>query len=97
MLLGLRRRSGHAENRNVWRYDLGGMAWQFEIEPILALVSFCARQADISEWPSDDAHTGEVDSIISANLRVGSRHKVRHWGCGARKRVSSVLSTDYII
>jgi hypothetical protein len=95
-------------SRHVWRYDVGGMAWDnSELVPDMWLwYSFLRTgRADIFRMAEAmTRHTGEVDTYhIGRFAHLGSRHNVRHWGCGAKEaRISQAalrrfyyyLSTD---
>lgn len=76
--------------RHVWNYDLGGMAWDnTELGTDLWLwVSFLRTgRADIFRMAEAmTRHTSEVDCYHLGSLAgLGSRHNVRHWGCGAKE------------
>ena len=76
--------------RHVWRYDVGGMAWDnSELVPDMWLwYSFLRTgRADIFRMAEAmTRHTGEVDTYHSGRFAMlGSRHNVRHWGCGAKE------------
>jgi hypothetical protein len=76
--------------RHVWRYDLGGMAWDnSELGPDMWLwYSFLrSGRADIFRMAEAmTRHTGEVDCYhLGKFAGLGSRHNVRHWGDGAKE------------
>jgi hypothetical protein len=76
--------------RGVWRYDIGGFAWDnSELGPDLWLwYSFLRTgRADIFRMAEAmTRHTGEVDTYhLGRFAQLGSRHNVRHWGCGAKE------------
>jgi hypothetical protein len=76
--------------RNVWRYDLGGMAWaNSELGPDLWLWYSFLRSGRKDVFRMAEAmtrHTGEVDCYhLGPFAGLGSRHNVRHWGCGAKE------------
>jgi len=76
--------------RNVWRYDLGGMAWaNSELGPDLWLWYSYLRTGRADVFRMAEAmtrHTGEVDCYhLGPFAGLGSRHNVRHWGCGAKE------------
>lgn len=78
------------DERHVWRYDLGGMAWaNSELGPDMWLwYSFLrSGRADIFRMAEAmTRHTGEVDCYhLGQFAGLGSRHNVRHWGCGAKE------------
>ncbi len=78
------------DERHVWRYDLGGMAWaNSELGPDMWLwLSFLrSGRADVFRMAEAmTRHTGEVDVYhLGRFAGLGSRHNVRHWGCGAKE------------
>ncbi len=83
--------------RHEWRYDIGGFAWaNSELVPDLWLWYMFLRtgRADIFRMAEAmTRHTQEVDVYHQGPLAgLGSRHNVRHWGCGAKEaRVSQAL------
>lgn len=90
------------DDRHVWRYDLGGMAWaNTELMPDMWLwYSFLRTgRADIFRMAEAmTRHTQEVDVHHAGRFAgLGSRHNVRHWGDGAKEvRISqSALKRFY--
>lgn len=87
--------------RHVWRYDLGGMAWaNSELGPDMWLwLSFLRTgRADVFRMAEAmTRHTGEVDVYhLGRFAGLGSRHNVRHWGCGAKEaRISQAAYRRY--
>ena len=88
--------------RHCWRYDIGGYAWDnTELMPNLWLWYAYLRSGDPDIFRMAEAmtrHTGEVDVYHLGPFRgLGSRHNVRHWGCGSKEvRISqAVLSRFY--
>lgn len=85
------------QERHVWRYDIGGYAWDnTELMPNLWLwYSFLrSGRADIFRMAETmTRHTGEVDVYhLGRFAGLGSRHNVRHWGCGSKEvRISQAL------
>ena len=78
------------DERHVWRYDLGGMAWaNSELGPDLWLWYSFLRSGRADVFRMAEAmtrHTGEVDCYhLGKFAGLGSRHNVRHWGCGAKE------------
>jgi hypothetical protein len=76
--------------RHVWNYDLGGMAWDnSELGTDMWLWYSFLRTGDKGVWTMARAmtrHTGEVDTYHFGPMAgLGSRHNVRHWGCGAKE------------
>ena len=96
------------EVRHVWRYDLGGMAWDnTELASDMWLwYSFLRTgRADIYRLAeAETRNTSEVDVYhLGRFAGLGSRHNVVPWGCGAKearisqaawKRFYYYLSTD---
>lgn len=94
--------------RHVWNYDLGGMAWdntELGTDMWLWLSFLRTGRADIFRMAEAmTRHTSEVDCYHLGKLAgLGSRHNVRHWGCGAKearismahlKRYYYYLTTD---
>ncbi len=94
--------------RHVWNYDLGGMAWdntELGTDMWLWLSFLRTGRADIFRMAEAmTRHTSEVDCYhLGALAGLGSRHNVRHWGCGAKearismsylKRYYYYLTTD---
>jgi len=78
------------EIRHVWRYDLGGMAWdnsELGTDMWLWYSFLRTGKADIFRMAEAmTRHTGEVDCYhLGRFAGLGSRHNVRHWGCGAKE------------
>ncbi len=76
--------------RHTWRYDIGGYAWDnTELGTDLWLwYSFLRTgRADIFRMAEAmTRHTSEVDTYhLGRFAGLGSRHNVRHWGCGAKE------------
>jgi len=76
--------------RHVWRYDLGGMAWDnTELGTDLWLWYSFLRTGRVDIFRMAEAmtrHTSEVDTYHQGRFAgLGSRHNVRHWGCGAKE------------
>jgi hypothetical protein len=89
------------ETRHVWRYDLGGMAWdnsELGTDMWLWLSFLRTGRADIFRMAEAmTRHNGEVDSYhLGRFAGLGSRHNVRHWGCGAKEaRISQAAYRRY--
>ncbi|MCM3873720.1 MAG: hypothetical protein ND895_23785 [Pyrinomonadaceae bacterium] len=89
------------ETRHVWRYDLGGMAWdnsELGTDMWLWYSFLRTGRADIFRMAEAmTRHTGEVDSYhLGKFAGLGSRHNVRHWGCGAKEaRISQAAYRRY--
>lgn len=76
--------------RHEWRYDLGGMAWDnSELGTDMWLWYSFLRTGRSDIFRMAEAmtrHTGEVDCYhLGRFAGLGSRHNVRHWGCGAKE------------
>jgi exo-rhamnogalacturonan lyase-like protein len=76
--------------RHVWRYDLGGMAWDnTELGTDMWLWYSFLRTGRAEVFRMAEAmtrHTSEVDTYhLGKFAGLGSRHNVRHWGCGAKE------------
>jgi hypothetical protein len=84
-------------DRHVWRYDVGGFAWDnSELSTDLWLwYSFLRTgRADIFRMAEAmTRHTGEVDVYhIGPRKGLGTRHGVQHWGDSSKQtRISSAL------
>ena len=84
-------------DRHVWRYDVGGFAWDnSELSTDLWLwYSFLRTgRADIYRMAQAmTRHTGEVDVYhIGPHKGLGTRHGVQHWGDSSKQtRISSAL------
>lgn len=83
--------------RHAWRYDVGGFAWaNTELMPDLWLWYSFLRTGRADVFRMAEAmtrHTQEVDVYhLGRFAGLGSRHNVRHWGCGAKEaRISQAL------
>lgn len=76
--------------RHVWSYDIGGYAWDnTELMPNLWLWYSFLRSGREDIFRMAEAmtrHTGEVDVYhLGRFVGLGSRHNVRHWGCGSKE------------
>lgn len=89
------------EIRHVWRYDLGGMAWdnsELGTDMWLWYSFLRTGRADIFRMAEAmTRHTTEVDCYhLGRFAGLGSRHNVRHWGCGAKEaRISQAAYRRY--
>ena len=77
-------------DRHVWRYDVGGYAWDnTELVPTLWLWYYFMRtgRADVFRLAEKlTRHTSEVDVYHIGKYRgMGSRHNVIHWGCPCKE------------
>ena len=76
--------------RHVWKYDIGGYAWDnTELMPNMWLWYSYLRSGREDIFRMAEAmtrHTSEVDVYHAGKFAgLGSRHNVRHWGCGAKE------------
>ena len=76
--------------RHVWRYDLGGMAWdnsELGTDTWLWFSFLRTGRSDIFRMAEAmTRHTGEVDSYHFGPMAgLGTRHGVSHWGDGAKE------------
>ena len=84
-------------DRHVWRYDVGGFAWDnSELSPDLWLWYAYLRsgRSDIFRFAEAmTRHTGEVDVYHLGRFEnLGTRHNVQHWGCSAKQmRISTAI------
>lgn len=95
-------------DRHSWNYDIGGYAWDnTELSSDLWLWYSYVRSGREDIFVMAEAmsrHTSEVDVYHMGPLKgLGSRHNVRHWGCGSKevresqslpKRIYYYLTTD---
>ena len=76
--------------RHEWRYDIGGFAWDnTELGTDMWLWYHFLRTGRAPAFRMAEAmtrHTSEVDTYhLGRFAMLGSRHNVRHWGCGAKE------------
>jgi len=89
------------EDRHVWRYDVGGFAWDnSELSTDLWLWYYFLRTGNKDVFRMAEAmtrHTGEVDvHHIGPYSPLGSRHNVQHWGCSAKQlRISTAANRRF--
>ncbi len=82
-------------DRNVWRYDIGGYAWDnSELSPDLWLWYSFLRTGRRDEFRLAEAmtrHNRDVDIYhLGKWAGLGTRHNVQHWGCSAKQlRIST--------
>lgn len=85
------------EDRKVWRYDVGGYAWDnSELSPDLWLWYAYLRsgRADVFRFAEAmTRHTGEVDVYhLGRWAGLGTRHGVQHWADSAKQqRISTAI------
>ncbi len=80
----------HDGPRHMWRYDVGGFAWDnTELGTDMWLWYTFLRTGRADAFRMAEAmtrHTSEVDVYhLGRFAGLGSRHNVRHWGCGAKE------------
>lgn len=89
------------EDRHVWRYDVGGYAWdnsELSTEIWLWHYYLHAGRADVFRMAEAmTRHVGEVDvHHIGPFAPLGSRHNVQHWGDSAKQlRVSTAINRRF--
>ncbi len=89
------------EDRHVWRYDVGGFAWDnSELSTDLWLWYYYLRSGRADAFRMAEAmcrHTGEVDVYhLGKFAPLGSRHNVMHWGCSAKQlRISTAANRRF--
>ncbi|MCE7043329.1 Tat pathway signal sequence domain protein [Dyadobacter sp. CY312] len=89
------------QDRHVWRYDVGGYAWDnSELSTDLWLWYYFLRTGRSDVFRMAEAmtrHTGEVDvHHIGPFSPLGSRHNVMHWGCSAKQlRISTAANRRF--
>lgn len=76
--------------RHEWKYDVGGYAWDnTELATNMWLWYSFLRTGRADVWKLAEAmsrHTAECDVYhLGPYARLGSRHNVSHWGCGAKE------------
>lgn len=90
------------EQRHVWRYDVGGFAWDnSELSTDLWLWYYFLRTGREDVFRMAEAmtrHTGEVDvHHIGRFAPLGSRHNVQHWGDSAKQlRISTAANRRFL-
>ncbi len=88
-------------DRQVWRYDVGGFAWDnSELSTDLWLWYYYLRTGRSDVFRMAEAmcrHTGEVDVYhLGKFAPLGSRHNVMHWGCSAKQlRISTAINRRF--
>jgi hypothetical protein len=87
--------------RHSWKYDIGGFAWdntELSTDMWLWYSYLRTGRADIFRMAEAmTRHTSEVDVYHMGRFAgLGSRHNVRHWGCGrsrARRSLTKINET----
>jgi len=89
------------ETRHVWRYDLGGMAWDnTELGTVMWLWYSYLRTGRADVFRMAEAMTRQTSEVDIYHLGkfagLGSRHNVRHWGDGAKEaRISQAAYSQF--
>ena len=78
------------EDRHIWRYDIGGYAWDnSELSPDLFIWQYFLRSGRADVYRLAEAltrHTGEVDVYHIGDWKgLGTRHGVQHFGDSAKQ------------
>ncbi|MEO5933728.1 MAG: DUF6250 domain-containing protein, partial [Duganella sp.] len=90
------------EQRHVWRYDVGGYAWDnSELSTDIWLWHYFLHSGRADVFRMAEAmtrHTGEVDvHHIGPFAPLGSRHSVQHWGDSAKQlRISTAFNRRFM-
>ncbi len=76
--------------RHIWRYDIGGYAWQnTELMPTMWLwLAFLrtGRSDILTLAEAMTRHASDVDTYHMGPLKgLGTRHGIRHWGCPCKE------------
>lgn len=88
-------------DRHVWRYDIGGYAWQnTELMPTMWLWLAFLRSGREDIFTVAEAmtrHCSETDIYHTGKYRgLGTRHNVSHWGCPCKElRVAQAANYRY--
>jgi hypothetical protein len=89
------------ESRHVWKYDIGGFAWDnSELSTDMLLWYYFLRTGRADVFRMAEAmtrHTGEVDvHHLGPFAPLGSRHNVLHWGDSAKQlRISTAANRRF--
>lgn len=89
------------EDRHIWRYDIGGYAWDnSELSPDLFLWQYFLRSGRADIYRLAEAltrHTGEVDVYHIGKWKgLGTRHGVQHFGdSGKQVRIAQPQYRKY--
>ncbi|MBC2606492.1 Tat pathway signal sequence domain protein [Pelagicoccus albus] len=89
------------EFRHVWRYDVGGFAWDnSELSSDMWLWFMFLRSGDPTAFRMAEAmnrHNRDVDIYhLGRFAGFGSRHNVMHWGCSAKQlRISTCMNRRF--
>jgi hypothetical protein len=80
----------HDGARHEWRYDIGGFAWdntELGTDMFFWYTFLRTGRSDVFRMAEAmTRHTSEVDVYhLGRFAPLGSRHNVRHWGCGAKE------------
>lgn len=89
------------EDRHVWRYDVGGYAWDnSELSTDMWLWYAFLRSGDPDAFHLAEAmnrHNRDVDIYhLGRFAGFGTRHNVQHWGCSAKQlRISTCMNRRF--
>jgi len=89
------------DTRHVWRYDLGGMAWDnTELGTVMWLWYSYLHTSRADVFRMAEAMTRQTSEVDVYHLGkfagLGSRHNVRHWGDGAKEaRISQAAYSQF--
>lgn len=89
------------EDRHVWRYDIGGFAWDnSELSTDMWLWYSFLRSGDPKAFRLAEAmnrHNRDVDIYhLGQFAGFGTRHNVQHWGCSAKQlRISTCMNRRF--
>ncbi len=88
-------------DRHVWRYDVGGYAWDnSELSTDMWLWFSFMRTGDTKAFRLAEAmnrHNRDVDIYHLGRFKgLGTRHNVQHWGCSAKQlRISTAMNRRF--
>ncbi len=88
-------------DRHVWRYDIGGYAWDnSELSTDMWLWYSFLRSGDSTAYRLAEAmnrHNRDVDIYhLGRFVGLGTRHNVQHWGCSAKQlRISTNMNRRF--
>ena len=89
------------EDRHVWRYDIGGFAWDnSELSSDMWLWYSFLRSGNPKAFRLAEAmnrHNRDVDIYhLGRFAGFGTRHNVQHWGCSAKQlRISTCMNRRF--
>jgi hypothetical protein len=89
------------EDRHVWRYDVGGFAWDnSELSTEIWLWHYFLHTGRAEVFRMAEAMTRHVSEVdvhhIGPYAPLGSRHNVQHWGDSAKQlRISTAINRRF--